>query len=84
MLRQQMKPTNRIHCTIVDGGKQPNIIPERAEMCYYIRSLSLEEAEELASRVRKCAEGAALASGTTSVFFRVVLKIFMKIESRAL
>ncbi|XP_066927455.1 xaa-Arg dipeptidase-like [Clytia hemisphaerica] len=65
MLRQQMKPTNRIHCTIVDGGERPNIIPERAEMCYYVRSLSLKDAEELSERVRACAHGGAQSTGCT-------------------
>ena len=68
MLRQQMKPTNRIHCIIVDGGKQPNIIPERSEMCYYVRGSTDSEVEELVGKLRKCAEGAAASTGNTILF----------------
>ena len=63
MLRQQMKPTNRIHCTIVDGGEKPNIIPERSELSYYVRARTDIEVKELLGRLRKCAEGAAAATG---------------------
>ena len=66
MLRQQMKPTNRIHCTIVDGGKQPNIIPERSELCYYIRGATDEDYNTLLGRLKQCAEGAALSTGVFS------------------
>ena len=63
MLRQQMKPSNRIHCTIVDGGEKPNIIPERSELSYYVRAQTDNEVKELIERLRKCAEGAAAATG---------------------
>jgi len=63
MLRQQMKPMCRIHCTIVDGGKQPNIIPERAEMKYFVRGLTDKDTKELAEKLRNCAQGAALSTG---------------------
>ena len=65
MLRQQMKPTNRIHCTIVDGGERPNIIPERAEMWYCTRAQKDKDNEKLIEQLRSCAEGAAQATGTT-------------------
>ena len=63
MLRQQMKPTNRIHCTIVDGGERPNIIPERAEMFYFVRAQTDKEVASMVERLRKCAEGAAQSTG---------------------
>uniref|UniRef100_A0A7M5XFK9 Peptidase M20 domain-containing protein 2 n=1 Tax=Clytia hemisphaerica TaxID=252671 RepID=A0A7M5XFK9_9CNID len=65
MLRRQMKPTNRIHCTIVDGGERPNIIPERAEILYCTRSQKDKDNEKLIEKLRRCAEGAAQATGCT-------------------
>merc|ERR1719378_285065 len=65
MLRQQMKPTNRIHCTIVDGGERPNIIPERSEMFYFVRAQTDKEVTSMVERLRKCAEGAAQSTGCT-------------------
>ena len=70
MLRQQIKPTNRIHCTIVDGGEKPNIIPERSEMCYYVRAQTDSEVKNLVGRLRKCAEGAAQSTGIVSHLLR--------------
>lgn len=63
MLRQQTKPTNRIHGIIVDGGEKPNIIPERSEMEYYVRGLKDEDVKELKEKVVECAKGAAIATG---------------------
>lgn len=65
MLRQQSKPSNRIHGIIVDGGDKPNIIPQRSEMNYYIRGLLDEDVRELKERVIDCAKGAASATGCT-------------------
>ena len=67
MMRQQMKPSWRIQCTIVDGGELPNIIPERSEMCYIVRAQTDKEVNELLSRLRMCAEGAATATGNKIV-----------------
>ena len=63
MMRQQMKPNNRIHGIIVDGGQKPNIIPERSELLFYVRALTDVEVKELAGRLQKCAEGAASSTG---------------------
>ena len=63
MMRQQMKPTCRIHCNIIDGGKQPNIIPERSELFYYVRGVTDDDVTELVEKLRICASGAATATG---------------------
>ena len=63
MLRQQMKPTNRIHCTIVDGGERPNIIPERAEMLWYIRTQKDKDLDSLVEKWMDCVKGAAKSTG---------------------
>nr|XP_047136724.1 xaa-Arg dipeptidase-like isoform X3 [Hydra vulgaris] len=63
MLRQQTKLTSRIHCIIVDGGKVPNIIPERSELIISIRGIVKEDTFDLANKVKQCASGAAAATG---------------------
>jgi len=68
MLRQQIKPYERINGIILEGGSKPNIIPERAGLVYYVRSLTLIEADALKNRVMKCFEGAALATGCSVEF----------------
>ncbi len=64
-LRQQLKTDVRVHGIITDGGKAPNIIPERAEASFYVRSNDLKELESVKQRVINCASGAATATGCT-------------------
>jgi len=62
-LRQQIRPTDRVHGIITDGGTKPNIIPEKASMVYYLRSKTQKQLEELKVKVMRCFEGSALSSG---------------------
>lgn len=62
-LRQQLSTGVRVHGIITDGGKAPNIIPDRAAASFYVRSNDLAELTAVKSRVVKCAEGAAMATG---------------------
>lgn len=64
-LRQHFKPDVRVHGIITDGGKAPNIIPERAEASFYVRSNDLKELDAVKQRVINCASGAATATGCT-------------------
>jgi amidohydrolase len=65
MLRQQVKPSSRIHGIVTNGGAAPNIIPEVASCLFYIRAAELDYLWQLHARVIACAEGAAKATGTT-------------------
>ncbi|PQE10202.1 Peptidase dimerization domain protein [Rutstroemia sp. NJR-2017a WRK4] len=65
VLRQQIKPYERINGVIESGGTRPNIITASAGLVYYIRSATLKEADELKARAIKCFEGAAMATGCT-------------------
>ncbi len=64
LLRQQLPREARIHAIVSDGGKVPNVIPERAAARVWVRALDegiLAESEE---RVLACARGAAEQTGT--------------------
>ena len=63
MLRQQMKPTWRIHGVFKDGGVKPNIIPDKSSLKYYFRAPDNKELEVLLEKAKGCWEGAALATG---------------------
>lgn len=63
MLRQQIRPFERVHCIINDGGKVPNVIPDRTEMTYTVRSATRKQAAKLRERLVRCFEGAAVATG---------------------
>lgn len=64
-LRQQLASDIRIHGIITHGGDAPNIIPEYASARFFIRAKTWATAEETSAKVRKIAEGAALATGST-------------------
>jgi len=64
-LRQQLPSDVRIHGIITHGGDAPNIIPEFASARFYIRAETWKKTEETSTKVRRVAEGAALATGAT-------------------
>ncbi|XP_060093015.1 xaa-Arg dipeptidase [Heteronotia binoei] len=63
LLRQQMKPTWRVHGIIKNGGVKPNIIPSYAELEFYLRAPSLRELSILTEKAENCFKAAALATG---------------------
>ena len=63
MLRQQMKPTWRVHGIVSEGGVKPNIIPDRSQLVYSLRAPSVKELNDLKEKVANCFEGAAKATG---------------------
>lgn len=64
-LRQHVPSDVRIHGIITHGGDAPNIVPEYASARFYIRATSWPKTVEVSNKVRKIAEGAALATGAT-------------------
>jgi amidohydrolase len=62
-LRQQLRQDVRVHGIVTEGGRVPNIIPERAACFFYVRADDLAEVERTRERVIACAQGAALATG---------------------
>jgi len=63
-LRQQLPRTARIHGIVSDGGRAPNVIPERAAARVWVRALDDATLEATSARVVACARGAAEATGT--------------------
>lgn len=62
-MRQHIKDGARIHGIISNGGVKPNIVPEYASAEFYVRAQENEYRDELLEKLRKCAEGGALATG---------------------
>ena len=65
MLREHMTMESRTHYVITRGGEAPNVIPDFAEVFYYVRHPDMAMVADNFARVVKCAEGAALGTGTT-------------------
>lgn len=70
MLRQQMRPDERVHCVIEDGGTVPNVITQYSRMNWYVRSPSMKRCDELLEKVEKCCEAGALSTGCDFNFIR--------------
>ena len=64
-LREHVKSDVRMHYIITEGGKAPNIVPEMAEVYYYLRAARPETLDAVVERVNKVAQGAALMTETT-------------------
>ncbi|MFD8820897.1 amidohydrolase [Streptomyces sp. NPDC059605] len=64
LLRQQLPGDQRVALFVSEGGAATNIIPERTAVDFECRAFTLPEYETLLERVRRCFEGAALATGT--------------------
>lgn len=65
MMREHIPQETRIHYVITNGGKAPNVVPDFAEVYYYVRHPRRKDVVEIFDRVVKAAEGAALGTGTT-------------------
>lgn len=64
LLRQQLPRAARVHAIVSDGGRAPNVIPERAAARVWVRALDDPTLDGVASRVLACARGAAESTGT--------------------
>ncbi len=64
LLRQQLPRTVRIHGIVTDGGRAPNVIPERAAALFWVRALEDMPLDDACARVVLAAEGAAAATAT--------------------
>ena len=64
MMREHIPQESRIHYVITKGGLAPNVVPDDAEVYYYIRHPKMSVVDELFQRVVKIAEGAALGTET--------------------
>ena len=71
MMREHIPQESRIHYVITKGGLAPNVIPDEAEVWYYVRHPKEKIVEELFQRTVKAANGAA--EGTeTSLSYEVI------------
>ena len=62
-LREQIRPSARIHYVYKDGGNVPNVIPDKASVWIWMRDSKRSGVAVLEERVRAIAEGAAMMAG---------------------
>jgi aminobenzoyl-glutamate utilization protein B len=64
LLREHTPDRTRIHHVITAGGRAPNVVPDFAEVYYYVRHPDAAVARDLYRRLLLCAQGAATATET--------------------
>ena len=68
MMREHVPQQSRIHYVITNGGRAPNVIPDFAEVYYYVRHPGKDDVKEIFERVVKAAKGAAMGTETSSEY----------------
>lgn len=63
MLRQQLKPDERVHCAFLDTPKVANVIASHTKAYWQVRAPNLGDLKDLIVRVRNCIEAGATATG---------------------
>ena len=64
MMHEHMPQDARMHYVITSGGNAPNVVPDYAEVFYYVRHPDPAGVEEIWARLEDAARGAALGTGT--------------------
>lgn len=64
LMREHMPQEARVHYIITRGGTAPNVVPDFAEVYYYVRHPDKDIVKDLFTRVEAAAAGAAQGTGT--------------------
>lgn len=64
LLRQHLRPTDRVHGITTHGGDAPNVVPAHTSARYLVRGENLAELEEVRAKVYRCFQAGALATGS--------------------
>lgn len=63
--REHLKPTQRSHYVITDGGDQPNVVPSKASVWYYLRERTYEDIKGMYDDAILYSKSVAAMTGTT-------------------
>ena len=64
LLRQHLRPTDRVHGFTTHGGEAPNVIPAHTSARYIVRAENIEELKDVRAKVYRCFEAGAVATGS--------------------
>ncbi len=65
LLRQHIRPTDRVHGIVTRGGEAPNVVPAHTTGRYYVRARTVRDLDDIRGKVLRCFEAGALATGCT-------------------
>jgi amidohydrolase len=63
--RLHFRDLSRVHGIITNGGQAANIVPELAQCEFIARAITAKHASEIAQRIRRCADAAAMATAAS-------------------
>lgn len=63
--REHLHPLKRSHSIFTDAGDQPNVVPSKASIWFYLRDIKYDGIMEMYAEANDIAKGAALMTGTT-------------------
>jgi aminobenzoyl-glutamate utilization protein B len=63
--REQLRPEQRSHYVITNGGDQPNVIPSLASVWYFFREIDFENIKKNYETGNRIAQAAAMMTNTT-------------------
>jgi aminobenzoyl-glutamate utilization protein B len=64
LMREHVPQQTRIHYVITSGGIAPNVVPDFAEVFYYVRHPEAAMVRDIWTRLEAAAQGAAQGTGT--------------------
>ncbi|CAN5552521.1 M20 family metallopeptidase [soil metagenome] len=64
--REHLRPSQRSHYVISNGGDQPNVVPSNASVWYYFRDTDYEHIKSMWDIGNKIAQGATMMTETTT------------------
>ncbi len=64
MMREHVPQETRIHYVITKGGKAPNVVPDFAEVFYYVRHPKKDMVASIFQRLVKASNGASMGTET--------------------
>lgn len=82
-MREHIPSEARIHYVITSGGEAPNVVPEFAEVFYYVRHPEAAVVHQLFERVANAAKGAALGT-ETKVDYEIIHGLFNLLPNETL
>ncbi|MDA0799775.1 MAG: M20 family metallopeptidase [Chloroflexi bacterium] len=65
LLRQHLRPSDRVHGIVTKGGDAFNIIPANTSADFAVRARTLDDLGDVYEKVMRCFEAGALATGAT-------------------
>ena len=63
LLRQHLRPGDRVHGIVTCGGEAANVVPARTAATYMVRAVSSGDLDEVQTKVLHCFQAGALATG---------------------